>query len=553
MNKISENKITYFKPEQIQGILIPEKFNYPHNYEPHPLCKIAATELKNYIAENFGVENDFVIGKMFGVLVVKDKDGKLGYLSGFSGKLNDSNKYERFVPAVYDRLKTNGFFKIGEQQLNEINQKIDKLEKHPEFIQSINELEKYSKESTKEISDFKKWMKIQKTERQAVRIREKPILSEESYQKLEINLIHQSNFDQFKFKILKRSWKREIDRLNEQVNQFKNEIDSLKEERKQKSNQLQDLLFEQYNFLNKDGKEKSLAEIFSKTIFERPPSGAGECATPKLLQYAFQTQLKPIVFAEFWYGPSPESAIRKHGNFYPACSGKCRPILKHMLEGIPTDENPLLNELSKEKQLEIIYEDESIIVVNKPYNILSVPGVEIQDSVYSRLQDNMTDCEPLIVHRLDMSTSGLMVLAKNKEAHKNLQNQFLKQSITKRYSAILDGIPDQIEGKIELPLRADILDRPRQIVDFKHGKKAITLWKLIEIRNENALIHFWPKTGRTHQLRVHAAHPSGLNHAILGDELYGKIADRLYLHAAFLEFIHPKNAKLVSFKAQENF
>lgn len=552
MKKTSENKITYFKAEQIQEIQLPEKFNYPHNYQPHPLCVIAAEALKQYIEENFGSEKDFKTGKMFGVLAVQDTLGKLAYLSAFSGKLNDSNDYEKFVPPVFDRLKEDGFFKKGENELNEINRAIESLENHSEFIRSKNELEKYTAEAENEISAFKRKLKDSKAERQVIREKQKAVLSADDYKKLEEELIRQSNFEQFKFKLLKRSWKRETDRIAEEVAYFQHQINALKEERKQKSNRLQDLLFEQYTFLNAEGIEKSLGEIFSETVFEKPPSGAGECATPKLLQYAFLHKLKPLAFAEFWYGASPDSEIRKHGNFYPACSGKCRPILKHMLKATPTDDNPLLKLLSEEKQLKIIFEDDSLIVVSKPHNLLSVPGIEIQDSVYSRLQEKLS-CEPLTVHRLDMSTSGLMIFAKTKKAHKNLQNQFLKHGVEKRYSALLDGIPAQDEGEISLPLRADILDRPRQVVDFKNGKKAHTSWKLIEKRAGKSLVHFWPKTGRTHQLRVHAAHRDGLNCPISGDELYGTAAGRLYLHAASLSFIHPVSGELICFEDKEAF
>ncbi|MBW7870714.1 MAG: RNA pseudouridine synthase [Flavobacteriia bacterium] len=553
MKSFNTEKITYFDQKMIRDIKIPDRFNYPHNYEPHPLCQIAADELKNYISNHFGSEFDFKVGKMFGVLIVEDAEGKLGYLSGFSGKLNNSNQYPRFVPPVFDMLDDDGFYRKGEQQLNQINRKIEVLKNLPEYTELNNNLEKYRLESVLEISAFKKQMKLNKSDRKQLRETKKQQLDDQDYQEFEKELIRQSNLDQFKFKILKRSWKREIDRMTEQAELIKSQIKLLKKERKDKSNQLQDKLFEQYTFLNKDGKEKSLGEIFKETVFEKPPSGAGECATPKLLQYAFKNHLKPIVFAEFWYGPSPESEIRKHSNFYPACSGKCRPILKHMLKGIPVDENPVFSELSKEKQLKIVFEDDSIIVVNKPNELLSIPGIEIQDSVYTRLQEKSTDFEPLIVHRLDMSTSGLMVVAKTKKAHKNLQNQFLKQSIKKRYTALLDGVPATVEGEINLPLRPDPLDRPRQQLDFKHGKKALTVWKLIREEDGKALVHFWPKTGRTHQLRVHSAHRLGLDTPIVGDELYGKPADRLYLHAAVLEFVHPTTGEMMRFEDEADF
>jgi tRNA pseudouridine32 synthase/23S rRNA pseudouridine746 synthase len=282
----------------------------------------------------------------------------------------------------------------------------------------------------------------------------------------------------------------------------------------------------------------------------KPPSAAGECAIPKLLQSAFTSGYKPIAMAEFWWGASPKSEIRKHKLFYPACTGKCKPILAHMLEGMLVDENPLLRAPEKIDKLEIVYEDESFVVVNKPAGLRSVPGVNIQDSVYTRLQHLF---EPLIIHRLDMDTSGLLVVAKTKEAHQHIQRQFLKRSVSKRYTALLSKVIEPSEGEIDLPLSADLLNRPRQLVCFKTGKKSVTKWKVIELYESMTRVDFWPLTGRTHQLRMHSAHELGLNAPIVGDDLYGTAAERMYLHAGHLEFIHPKNKEKVSFVAECGF
>ena len=283
-------------------------------------------------------------------------------------------------------------------------------------------------------------------------------------------------------------------------------------------------LFEQYVFLNKDGKSKSLQEIFSHTAFGKPPGGAGECATPKLLQFAFANGYKPIAMAEFWWGAAPKSEIRKHKQFYPACTGKCKPILAHMLEGIPVDENPFLRIPDDKRGLEIVYEDESLVVVNKPAGLLSVPGKEISESVYTRLKDVLGDTEPLIIHRLDMDTSGLLVVAKTQEAHKHIQKQFMQGRVRKRYRALLSKEIDQLEGEISLPLTADIYNRPRQLVCFATGKKSVTRYKVIKTYNAMTKVDFWPLTGRTHQLRMHSAHELGLNAPIVGDDLYGTVA-----------------------------
>lgn len=548
-------KITYFKPEQIQGISLPEKFTFPFYYEPHPLTELAAKDLQDYLENefignhNFGLDETkegLVIGKMFGVLVVQDKEGKLGYLSAFSGKLAGSNDHKNFVPPVFDMLTENSFFLQQEEILNEMNRKIEELESNSEFIRLQSDFEKYAQESADEISRFKIQMKENKANRKKIREAMDSSVSE-------AELIKESNLDQFKFRMLKESWKQVLDDFQQKIHAFEIQIESLKRQRKEKSSRLQNQLFEQYVFVNQSGNTKSLGAIFAETVFEKPPAGAGECSTPKLLQYAFLHDLKPLAFAEFWWGASPKSEIRKHGNFYPACSGKCRPILRHMLEGMEIDENPLLKNLAKDKQIEIIYEDDAFLIVNKPAELLSVPGIEIQDSVYTRLQEILNPIEPLIIHRLDMSTSGILVVAKTKKAHKNIQQQFLKRTVKKRYTALLDGILMEKEGEIHLPLRADITDRPRQMVCFENGKKAVTKWKKIETKDGKTKVHFWPLTGRTHQLRMHAAHKLGLNSPILGDDLYGNSAERLFLHAAELEFTHPETKEILKFEVKEGF
>jgi len=288
-------------------------------------------------------------------------------------------------------------------------------------------------------------------------------------------------------------------------------------------------------------------------VFGKPPAAAGECATPKLLQYAFLNGLRPVAMAEFWWGAPPKSEIRKHRQFYPACTGKCKPILEHMLEGILVDDNPLLINQGEDRKLEIVYEDDSFVVVNKPAELLSVPGIQIQDSVYTRLKAAFVNIEPLIIHRLDMATSGLLVVAKTKEAHKNIQKQFLKRTVNKRYTALLSKIINKQEGGITLPLRGDLDNRPRQLVCFEFGKKAMTKWKVIETKETTTKVHLWPLTGRTHQLRMHAAHELGLNAPIVGDDLYGTSAERLYLHAAYLEFIHPVTNEKLAFEVVEDF
>ncbi|HUP11245.1 MAG TPA: RluA family pseudouridine synthase, partial [Niastella sp.] len=370
---------------------------------------------------------------------------------------------------------------------------------------------------------------------------------------LEADLIKLSLHDKHQLNVLANKWEQVLENIRAGLNQFERDLETLKNERKERSAALQQQLFAQYVFLNKDGKNKSLQEIFSVTAFGKPPGGAGECATPKLLQFAFANGYKPLAMAEFWWGAAPKSEIRKHKQFYPACTGKCKPILEHMLEGIPVDESPFLRITEGSRELEIVYEDECLVVVNKPAGLLSVPGKDISESVYTQLKKILGDTEPLIVHRLDMDTSGLLVVAKTQQAHKHIQRQFMQGKVRKRYRALLSKVIDQVEGEISLPLTADLYNRPRQLVCFETGKKSVTRYKVIEKYTAMTRVDFWPLTGRTHQLRMHSAHELGLNAPIVGDDLYGTAAERMCLHAAHLEFTHPKTREKISFEAKEGF
>ena len=259
--------------------------------------------------------------------------------------------------------------------------------------------------------------------------------------------------------------------------------------------------------------------------------------------------------AEFWWGQSPKSEVRKHKHFYPSCKSKCEPILLgHMLEGIEMDNNPFLENPAEGKDISVIFEDDFLAVINKPAEFLSVPGKEIQDSVYQRVKLMYPDAAgPLIVHRLDMSTSGLMLIAKTEKVYVMLQHQFIKRTVKKCYEALLDGILNEKEGVIELPLRVDLDDRPRQLVCYEYGKPAKTKWETVADENGKTRVHFYPITGRTHQLRVHASHPLGLNTPIVGDDLYGEKANRLHLHAKSLTFIHPITKEVITLEVNAEF
>ena len=383
-------------------------------------------------------------------------------------------------------------------------------------------------------------------------------LSENELAKLNEVLSKQSVNDKNQLRDLKKYWETKTSKVTEILKSLTDEIALCIETRKQLSNTLQHQLFEQYSFLNIQNTRKTLNAIFDKLPDRTPPAGSGDCAAPKLLQYAFQNNMKPITMAEFWWGGAPKSEIRQHKNYYGACQGKCQPILEHMLDGIELDDNPLLVNPAQGKSLEILYQDEHMLIINKPAEFLSVPGKNITDSVYTRIKAQFVEATgPLIVHRLDMSTSGLMVIALSKRAHKKLQQQFIARTVEKRYVALIEGELLVDTGSIHLPLRVDLNDRPRQVVCSEYGKKAETKWQLTT-KNDDRLaklsrVYLYPKTGRTHQLRVHCAHRQGLNMPIKGDDLYGKKSKRLCLHAEQLALNHPITQERMIFQIDANF
>ncbi|QEC42495.1 RNA pseudouridine synthase [Pseudobacter ginsenosidimutans] len=554
-------KISWFRNEQIAGIALPERFTFPFYYEPHPLAKIAVSELQHYLETQTDLDHNFglspekegsVIGKMFGVLVVQDAEGKLGYLSAFSGKLANSNDHPKFVPPVFDMLIENSFFLKEVEIISAVNHRITEICSDEDYQSLRENIEKLSAQSAQEISTLKTQLRSNKITRDQIRESNRS-LSKQDYHLAEAGLIRESLFDKRLLRDLTNKWKPLLEEKQTRLSQIEKAIEALKNERRERSAALQQQLFEKYSFLNKNGKRKSLQEVFSQTPFGKPPSAAGECATPKLLQFAFENGYKPLAMAEFWWGASPVSEIRKHKHFYPACTGKCKPILAHMLEGMPVEENPFLVNTDGRYDLEIIFEDDSLAVVNKPAGLRSVPGVDIEDSVYSRLKNIWKKTEPLMVHRLDMDTSGLLVIAKTQQVHKHLQRQFLQRTVSKRYRALLSKVIDQSEGEIDLPLSADLFNRPRQLVCFETGKKSVTKWKMIKRYKATTKVDFWPLTGRTHQLRMHAAHELGLDAPIVGDDLYGTASERMCLHAASIEFMHPKTKEKISFEVEESF
>lgn len=556
---------------------LPARFNNPFDYEPDALCRAAVKQLQ----ADLPIEP--IEGKMYGVLIV-ERNGEVGYLQAYSGQIADEG--EDFVPAVFDYLQPNGYFKIHEAEITQLNQQIAQLKASTAYRQAQENLKKIQQEAEKAIEKARKVMQGAKFLRD--KRRKEAFISEAERNEM----TRQSQFLKAELQRKKKAYTEHITAAEATVDSYQEQINAWKRERKMKSDRLQRWLFSQFSLFNAREERKNLLDIFrdyylqnspartkaahitSADTAERaakeslaasllPPSGAGECCEPKLLQYAFLHGYKPISMAMFWWGPSPKTEIRQHGNYYPACNGKCKPILEWMLEGIDVDDKDCnrtdyKTELALSERLQILYEDDYLAVVVKPSGMLSVPGKGCQPSVYSILSERWKGkSDAFMVHRLDMATSGLLVVARNSEVHKALQAQFIRRTVKKKYVALLplSILEKQLptEGRIELPISPDPDDRPRQRVDRTNGKPAITEYRLIgkttygEETLKAVKIELYPLTGRTHQLRVHCAHPDGLGTPIIGDNLYGQRAERLWLHAAHLEFTHPITQERMSF------
>lgn len=531
----------------IAGIELPRLFTYPFHYTPHPLCVMAAGEVQAYINKQTRWKEELDKGKMFGVLIVRTSNGQTGYLAAFSGNLCGSNSHSFFVPPVYDLLKPDGFFFNEEEQISAINHQIGQLQNCDRYLELQQKMERETASSQQALSEARKVLKAAKEKREQRRLH-RPNENEQ------VSMIRESQYQKAEFKRLERYWKEQISEIKTELESFSSQIEALKAERRNRSAALQQKLFQQFNFLNAKGETKNLCAIFEETVQKTPPAGAGECAAPKLLQYAYLSGLSPIAMAEFWWGESPKTEIRHHGYYYPSCRGKCEPILRHMLQGLNVEPAPSERYSLSQNMPEILFEDQWLLVLHKPEGVLSVPGKSEEQSIYSLLRARYPEATgPLVVHRLDMATSGLLLAAKTQEVHRHLQAQFENRSIKKRYIALLDGILPEEEGVIDLPICPDYLDRPRQMVNEELGKTAITRYQVMDRKNGQTRIAFFPLTGRTHQLRVHAAHPLGLNCPIVGDELYGRKAERLYLHAEYLEFIHPVSGQRMVIEKKAEF
>lgn len=518
---------------------LPPRFTYPFYYEPHPLCVKAARLTQRHIDDTGLLRHEPAGGKMFGVLVCLDGDGSLGYLSAYSGLIAGRNDIPHFVPPVFDSQQPDGHFKTHERIISGINREIERMEASPEYILLKNNRAAMEDENRKALEHHHRMMSEAKERRDRIRASnpEEAVLAE---------LTRESQYQKAELRRLKERCRERTHNVDNKIKAHEDTMAELRLRRRKMSDELQEWLFRQYIMLNARGERRDILDIFSSSAGLTPPAGTGDCCAPKLLQYAFSHGMRPVCMAEFWWGESPQTELRRHGHYYPACSGKCKPLLRHMLIGLDVDPDPLANPIAD--GLATVYEDDTVAVVDKPPGMLSVPGNGRGESVLSIMRRRMPQADgPLIVHRLDMDTSGLLIIAKTKAAHALLQSQFETHRIAKRYIALLQGMPAlPATGTINLAMRPDPHDRPRQVVDTVHGKPAVTRYEITGHKDGNTLVNLFPQTGRTHQLRVHCAHPDSLGCPILGDKLYGTPSRRLCLHAAEITFTHPSTGMAVT-------
>lgn len=526
----------------------PCKFTNPFYYEPHPLCLLAAQEVQAYIAADGELRANADFGKMFGVLVVEAPDGGLGYLAAYSGLLAGRNDHAFFVPPVFDSMRPGGYFKLREAEITAVNRRIDGILRSDGYAAAKHELAKMKEKHQEMLNDYRQQMSQAKLRREAKRQMSDLITPED-----EAAMRRESQFMKAEYRRLKRRCADEEASVEAGVRGYDDEISTLKSRRKQMSDTLQRWLFSQYSMLNALGESKDLCAIFAGTPQRVPPSGAGDCCAPKLLQYAYLNNMRPVCMAEFWWGTSPAGEVRHHLRYYPACRGKCLPILGHMLKGLEVENDS--PEAAVTQPLEIVYEDEWLAVVNKPSGMVTVPGLSKGTSVLEEMRQRYPHRpEATPAHRLDMDTSGLIIVAFDAGTYKKLQAQFARREVLKRYIAILDGVPDcPVRGEISLPLRSDPLDRPYQKVDYAAGKEAVTEYIVIGRAGNLTRIALFPHTGRTHQLRVHCAHHDGLGVPIVGDRLYGHPGSRLCLHAEAITFTHPVTGRTMKFERKADF
>ncbi len=535
-----------------------QRMNDPFNYTPDPLSHLAAEAMQRLLPAHPAE------GKMVGVLIV-ERDGQIGYLQAFSGQTDWPLPEGEFVPPVFDYLRPEGYFKQREAEIVRISRRIVALktdERYQALLQRRRDTE----------ADYEKQLLEAHAKAAEAKARRDQRRTEGGLSKEEkAEMIRESQFQKGEIRRLRARFKEEMRKATAALTYYERELRHLTVNRKRMSEELQAWLFAQFRMRNAEGKEKDLLAIFDQWHAEhlspkaqrhvdRCPSGAGECCEPKLLQYAYLHHLRPRSLAMLWWGPSPKEEVRHHGQYYPACQLRCRPILTWMMQGLDAEVAPVAAQ--SPATVRVLYEDADLAVIDKPTGLLSVPGKDDAPSVLSVLASRWPDEEgPYSVHRLDCFTSGLMVVARTKKAQRKLQAQFAHRTTHKEYTALCQYEEHLYEGKtgeIDLPLAHDYCDLPRMLVDFRYGKPAHTRYQVLRIvtlgdGNRAALLRLTPTTGRTHQLRVHCAHAKGLNAPIIGDPLYGQAARRMCLHATLLEFDHPSLHQRMRFHSDPPF
>jgi tRNA pseudouridine32 synthase/23S rRNA pseudouridine746 synthase len=524
----------------------PSEFTDPFRYIPHPAVKTAARLVCERIDGCPQLSSWFTEGKMLGVLVCRQEREPQStcFLAAFSGNVGGRSLIDGFVPPIYDLTDPDGEFKIREAEISELNSKIDELLDSDRLLCLERELADAKRGRDMELDALKGTMAVSKARREQIR---KGCTDD----KVLDSLIRESQQEKAEFRRLKKVLDGVISDIQDRIALFHNEIKSLKKQRASMSENLQNWIFRQYIVHNASGEKASIAEIFGQ-LGITPPGGTGECAAPKLLEYAHRNGLKPLAMGEFWYGKASGTAVRVHGHFYPSCTSKCGPLLGYMMNGLTLGRS----NQSTGIEYNILFDDTDIIVAEKPSGMPSVPGLDGRVSLQELLEQSYGQTIHA-VHRLDMDTSGVILFAKTPEAGVELRKQFEDHTIRKCYKARLAPATSvHFSTHISLPLAADYDERPRQKVDFKQGKPALTEYEIVSENADGTTdVLFHPVTGRTHQLRVHSAHALGLSRPIVGDLLYGgysisdtdSIPRRLHLHALSITFIHPRTGEELTF------
>lgn len=521
----------------------PPRFTYPFCYEPHPLCIEAAAAVRRHLAAARLMEKEHG-GKMFGVLIVGCADGTRAFLAAYSGLLVDRNDWPYFVPPVFDAQRPDGYFKTEERRISALTGALTRMEQNTALLEARAAVRRLEAERDEALARQRLLMAGAKARRDARRA-EGPLSTA-----VRADLERESQHMKADLRRLRQRYAVLLDEAHARLRPYTDAIARIREGRRMASEALQTWLFDQYDILDACGHRRTITSIFADTRQGTPPAGAGDCCAPKLLQYAYLHGLRPLAMGEFWVGPSPKGEIRHDGQFYPACRGKCLPILRHALQGLDVDPNPLAS--ADGRTLRVLYEDDVLAVVVKPDGLQSVPGTTGADSVWSLARRRWPQADgPLLVHRLDMATSGLMLIAKTMAAYRALQDQFARREVSKMYLAVLDGVVRRApSGHIDLPLRPDLDDRPRQVVDAVYGRQTLTDYRVLGSDGRVTRVALFPHTGRTHQLRVHCAHADGLGCPIVGDALYGRSGGRLMLHAGRITFRHPVTGEVLTFEAE---